>query len=1793
MEEEDLKVESVDSNDDDYKVTELPDFDSSNFDKMYNLLSKKGYVTVDSDVFKESYSTGENFDSLHSFLTNTEITNLSKSDFQAKYFGIHEERVSREKKNESQEDGGAITGESMSASVPSAGVGSQEENDFGYTGEYSLDFLRSLQDSISELDKQRASKTDELKNYGIAAREKYNETVGEVNFIDSSIAQTNKRIEDIRAVWWLTQKDMDSLNDPNSISQGYFSDGELRDIALEYFRENDMESYEKYTTSNMLADGAWSNAPVFSSLRSIFGDVGTDLEIKKDYELRDFGYSMVTNYISARQETIESKMQDKFGDDYELLNAYNQSIEKYNSISSQINSLQVSDNEKKMMSSLNSMDEELLGYEAKLKDIRNRLEREEAQGGEASQITANEYNSVYSNYEKAFASRNQVYNKLVNSPGYKERKELFEELDASRTSMNENMEKISTDGFSLLEQNALLSESIENLNERNKDLRAHPHFKKMQERKESLEKRYAELTDDEWFNGADEYVGSFVQPAFKLAKGFMEAAYVTEAGFGGMSGYSVFEQLYDLANTSTFVEDLMLPQITQQGLVSDEGFAPSYVWAAKSFNTLGNVALMAGTGVGGRAMNFANMGAKVSSNIAVGTSTYMMSVGDNFKQNLELGMDKKTAAWSAQALSLSSAVTELLVSEVDLFNDVSSGIKNEIVESVLTKVAAGETLTKEVVASIGRDAIKKGLVKVPVQALSEAGEELVAGGAEDLTKWFVNQVTQSTEGIQYYGSDEFNDIYSYAEAGILGYIGGLGPSALGAASESYETHTSLVSKFKSPDNVHPYVASAIVKAAEDPEQLEKMVKAFGDNKDAAKELRNMVSRYNEFAPENSENLTKEDKFDIAIISEQRSILLQRLLNKDKLGLTQSEVDDINNRLKSQEQQIDSIREKANKDAEERRNKAAEEQAAAQTETQEVQAEPESTEGSTDGEPATPEGDKPTENQPSGKPKGEQAQAELDEYKESKKRNKKKDKDGRKVEEAKTKSREKTKTKEKPKQKKKPKKKEKVEPQGKPTEDKTTVTPSDAPLQGTISLSEGVESYGDGDVQLTEYNGEKLETPLSGDLYVDDGGDVIFRSGDTEYVLGNVHEEGSTYTDASGVEKVQDAPHIDINDDVSKHGIELSNQGVGKYNEINKGSDDMSDVKKRRLNRAERREERKKNNTSVVHDSNDVLERTEREGKPREPLPDSESDRIVDNVDRVVSFPMVVDGKRRHVRGTIVKEGDSYFMELMNGSDEKVFLGRESDIQNDTVTEFDGTIENQNVVAFDDGTISVDGKNYKPSTSDPTDSINRNAKGQVTSVDMVNEDGERVRITNEGKPNADAVAYELLLMANDISIDDATEQRLASDPEIVEMLQEGDPNKEATEPTKPTPEQVVEDIESEELVETVEPEVQEDTTEPDEKPDEKPDEAQQTPEDTTAGEGTPQQVDEPTEGEADKGTAQDVREGDITPQETTNTQKKAEAEKPKMSPEERARADKIEREEADRKAKEEKAKKEEAKEKKKAEAKKKKFVAEEGKKKEVTTEEKKKPSGRKKPSVKTERLTAEERAEIKRMKELAGELSKLLRLEGRLPELKVLARKLLTIPVGGIPVRNRDFVNDFATMANMLVQRLKTNNAIGSLLYSQLIDDINHMMKEIPAEFIQQSLQQNLRDLSRMTKSNKASVTYVNMAKEIMAAQKKYDISSSKALSLDLLSLSHKVLEAMRGNASVNPALFDTELSRITGELSKIEQENLESGKAKDKKEPEQKTEETAEEMTPEEVKRFSDDVLRRAEEVISKRDNCK
>lgn len=125
------------------------------------------------------------------------------------------------------------------------------------------------------------------------------------------------------------------------------------------------------------------------------------------------------------------------------------------------------------------------------------------------------------------------------------------------------------------------------------------------------------------------------------------------------------------------------------------------------------------------------------------------------------------------------------------------------------------------------------------------------------------------------------------------------------------------------------------------------------------------------------------------------------------------------------------------------------------------------------------------------------------------------------------------------------------------------------------------------------------------------------------------------------------------------------------------------------------------------------------------------------------------------RGTLYQDGQRVIFQPKEKSKPEIELeGNIESIGNKSAKDL-GIIKEESTVTIDDnGNINVRGKSYKPLESKPLNAINRDADGNVISVSLINENGNRRTFRGEV---ADDIAYQLTLKEKQNSSQSKIEQ----------------------------------------------------------------------------------------------------------------------------------------------------------------------------------------------------------------------------------------------------------------------------------------------------------------------------------------------------------------------------------------------------------------------------------------------------
>jgi len=182
----------------------------------------------------------------------------------------------------------------------------------------------------------------------------------------------------------------------------------------------------------------------------------------------------------------------------------------------------------------------------------------------------------------------------------------------------------------------------------------------------------------------------------------------------------------------------------------------------------GNVVQFA---AGGGMTGALKAGSKLAANAGVAGTAYLMSVGDEYRQALEAGVDPQEAAIYANMISIATAMTEVAVPDFKYFTPADR-------KSIIAAMANKGIGAKEAFKGFAKNII----IEAPKSGLKEAGEEVLTELTGSTVKEFIN----AAKGERLY-KDTFNPESMY-EAALSGFIvgGGLQSIKRGVAPSDEE-----------------------------------------------------------------------------------------------------------------------------------------------------------------------------------------------------------------------------------------------------------------------------------------------------------------------------------------------------------------------------------------------------------------------------------------------------------------------------------------------------------------------------------------------------------------------------------------------------------------------------------------------------------------------------------------------------------------------------------------------------------------------------------------------------------------------------------------------------------------------------------------------------------------------------------------------------------------------------------------------------------------------------------------------
>lgn len=731
--------------------------------------------------------------------------------------------------------------------------------------------------------------------------------------------------------------------------------------AKDYYRDTNRAEYESLTAtvddSSVLTDTFALMFTRFGFSNAMEGAKSRlKVQIAKDYKLEETGAAMFSKVYQNQSERILSEARQSLGENFEKVEAYEQvytdivnmdnRIKRQESQSPEIFKAIRNDSEK-----IQEIDNQLAVAATNVKKLQNQIE-EERRINPTSQIGINEYNQAVEQYNSILESRKQLsekFNAAIESDAYGEYTSLIRERNELSEKANSLYEEISPAMVRYADAQKKLDSDYAAIEAQNEALANHPFTIGNKERIEQRRKRLEayEAGDD----GAlvNESIGAFGSAWFKLSRGIAETPFVIEQSLGDMKGYSVFEQIYDIAQTETFIDDMYLPELAEQD-VSFSNVIPMLA------NTFGQISTFAAGGQVGAAMNVARLG--------IAVPAFVSQVGDNYRDGLERGMDRQTAAITAEVLSGISALTETIVSDIDLMKGAQKEFKDAAFKQVMKMVASGNPVTKQSLKKAVLPVFTKSLVSIPKSALSEGMEELIETGTGDLAKIAINK-WQSTQGDgpnRWYGSDEIGDLKNYKKAFILGSLGGGGMSLVSTGGQFGKA--SLRSLFgnasdRQMSQVHSAFADSFVSIAENQKELDAVLDVFGKDSIEAQNLRAMVNEYNSATSlvEGTEGLGAVDKMNIAGALTAIQALNNAKKNANSLGLNNLSQAQYDTQIQELENTVLSILAGDG-------DQATTQPKTAEAKTEEVQPEPKAAEQDGRTEQTTVEGDRAAQEGPS-------------------------------------------------------------------------------------------------------------------------------------------------------------------------------------------------------------------------------------------------------------------------------------------------------------------------------------------------------------------------------------------------------------------------------------------------------------------------------------------------------------------------------------------------------------------------------------------------------------------------------------------------------------------------------------------------------------------------------------------------------------------------------------------------------------------------------------------------------------
>ena len=865
------------------------DLNKDNAGKLFDALSTKFNVgTKDEFMIKinDSSSRKKLYDA-----TKGHFDNLGDTfyDFEDKLFEKKKEQVSEE--------------EQQLAKAQEVGPQPMEfdTDDNGLAGHLSQKNIEAYQQQVQELGRQREELASQRSTFlGFSTSSKNVGVDMSISEIDNKISKLNQLIKNGERLQWLANKEKESAADDGV--ESYIATSDPRKIALDYLKETNKEEYDKYFSvgtnfSRNSFEGyvdTWGGIPFISS--------GQDSRERDDYNIRATGMDMIAQYMEHRTKAMDKEMRETFGEDHEKLQKFNEKTTEIIDLKRQMDALDAEMPESKaeydrISSKTSSLDAIATKALAKLKRAEGRL-LPKKETGEFTPEHEQILRELALDYNEKALRVNEALEELTGNEYGEKYGALAREYNDRIINRRNYLESLGPQASKLMDESIHMREANASLIEENKDLKMHPHYQKMEERKEALNQRFEELTNEKMFDGADEYVGAFAQPSFKVYKGLLESAFIAEQAMGDMDGYSWAESLYDMANTDTFIEDMYLPQVADVALFSenmngDFQIANGTVVGLKAVNALGNLATFAASGMTGKA--------------GVAASAYLMQIGDNYREALNAGMSRQQAAVTAEVISGVSAGIETIISEANVIGGIRATFREKLFAEVMKARAAGKILTKETIRQIGKPIYKDLMMQIPKNALGEGFEELGESVSTDLVKVLSNKITMSDEGIQYYDPSDIGDVYAYAEAFTIGAFTGMLTGGMG----SFSSARKMNKIHKDPELIHPRLAEAIVSMGENQENLDRVLEVIGDNAEAKQEVMNLVERYRENVNEDvlkraGVTLNNQEKFTVAMMISDVAEMSAQLKEMERQNMPESVIDSLKNTIAAKNQLINEI-----------------------------------------------------------------------------------------------------------------------------------------------------------------------------------------------------------------------------------------------------------------------------------------------------------------------------------------------------------------------------------------------------------------------------------------------------------------------------------------------------------------------------------------------------------------------------------------------------------------------------------------------------------------------------------------------------------------------------------------------------------------------------------------------------------------------------------------------------------------------------------------------------------------------